>query len=63
VYKRQAISRKLIEMHDGTIWVKSRVGEGSTFFVALPADLKEDESAATESALASAQAQPATKLR
>jgi signal transduction histidine kinase len=36
-----AISKKLVTMHDGAIWVKSRVDAGSTFYVALPADLKE----------------------
>lgn len=36
-----AIAKKLIQMHDGQIWVRSRSGEGSTFFVALPADVKE----------------------
>jgi signal transduction histidine kinase len=31
-----AIAKKLIEMHHGVIWVRSKLGEGSTFFVALP---------------------------
>lgn len=35
-----AISKRLVEMHDGVIWVKSLVDEGSTFFVALPTDFK-----------------------
>jgi len=39
-----AIAKKLVLMHDGQIWVKSRLGEGSTFFVALPADIKESDS-------------------
>ena len=30
------IARKLVELHDGMIWVKSQVGHGSTFYVALP---------------------------
>ncbi len=32
-----AITRKLVEMHTGRVWMNSRVGKGSTFFVALPA--------------------------
>lgn len=35
-----AITRRLIEMHDGQIWVRSRIGEGSTFFVALPTNAR-----------------------
>jgi signal transduction histidine kinase len=31
------ISKKLVELHNGVIWVKSQPGEGSTFFVALRA--------------------------
>lgn len=30
------IARKLVELHDGLMWVKSYVGQGSTFFMALP---------------------------
>ncbi len=30
------IARKLVELHDGLLWVKSYVGQGSTFYIALP---------------------------
>jgi len=30
------IARKLVELHSGLMWVKSYVGQGSTFYVALP---------------------------
>ncbi len=33
-----AITKKLVELHDGRIWLKSALNQGSTFFVALPAD-------------------------
>jgi signal transduction histidine kinase len=31
------IARRLVELHEGKIWLKSKIGEGSTFFVAFPA--------------------------
>jgi PAS domain S-box-containing protein len=31
-----AICRKIVEMHQGTIWAKGQEGEGATFFVSLP---------------------------
>jgi len=33
-----AISKYLIELHGGTIWAESAIGEGSTFHVLLPID-------------------------
>ncbi|MCK8602746.1 sensor histidine kinase [Desulfoferrobacter suflitae] len=31
-----AIVKKIVEEHQGKVWVESKLGEGSTFFVALP---------------------------
>ncbi|MEN9231985.1 MAG: ATP-binding protein [Thermostichus sp. DG02_5_bins_236] len=31
-----AICRQIIQQHQGRIWAESRLGEGSTFYVALP---------------------------
>jgi signal transduction histidine kinase len=43
-----AITRHLIEMHGGTITVKSEPGVGSTFTVRLPAEHREIESTAEQ---------------
>ncbi|MCZ7544871.1 MAG: ATP-binding protein [Anaerolineae bacterium] len=35
-----AITKKLVELHNGRIWLKSALEQGSTFFVALPAEAR-----------------------
>ncbi len=35
-----AISKRIVELHGGTIWAESNVGKGSTFHVRLPVDDK-----------------------
>lgn len=36
-----AITKKLVEMHGGSVWLTSRVGTGTTFFVKLPLNYTE----------------------
>lgn len=36
-----AIAKKLVELHNGKIWLKSAPGKGSEFFVSLPRDMVE----------------------
>jgi signal transduction histidine kinase len=48
-----AISRSILERHNGNIEVQSEVGRGTTFTVTLPWDGESESPAATETAIAS----------
>ncbi len=49
-----AITRRLVELHGGEIWFQSTVGQGTTFFVRLPAA----QQAALHQAISVSDAQP-----
>jgi signal transduction histidine kinase len=38
-----SISKRLVELHGGKIWAKSKYGEGSTFIFQIPVDNKKGD--------------------
>ena len=38
-----SVVKKIVELYEGKIWIKSKMGEGSTFFFTLKKRGKEDE--------------------
>lgn len=60
-----ALSKQMIELHHGKIWVESDIGQGAAFFVELPlgrAHLRDHEIAAEESAVVYHIAKPPVEM-
>ena len=46
------VTKKIVQLYGGKIWLESKVGEGSTFFFTLPKQEKEIENATSEAIVA-----------